>query len=65
MLLVVVALGQLLPMTADLQTGHAGVQSHLGHAGVLPQAQLVLGKPVRRQNLALVTIPLQRAHLRV
>lgn len=36
---------------------------HLDQRGVLPQAQLVLGVAVARQDLALVAVPLQRAHL--
>jgi hypothetical protein len=35
----------------------------LGHGGVPPEAQLVLAEAVAGQDLALVLVPLQRAHL--
>ena len=38
---------------------------NLRHRRVLPQAQLILRIPVARQQLSLVRVPLQRAHLRV
>ena len=42
-----------------------GELRHLGHGGVLPQAQLVLRVSVRREQLALVLVPLEGAHLGV
>ncbi len=37
---------------------------HLSHGGVAPEAQLVLAEAVAGQQLPLVPVPLQRAHLR-
>lgn len=41
----------------------AGELANLGHGGVLPQAQLVLAEPVGAEDLTLVGVPLQGAHL--
>ena len=46
-------------------TGVTPQLADLAHAGVLPDAQLVVNEPVRRQDLPLVRVPLQRTHLRV
>ena len=49
-------------LTGDALKSH-GNCAYLGHAGVLPQAQLVLRKAMAAQDLLLVRVPLQRAHL--
>ena len=41
----------------------AGHLSHLGHGGVLPEAQLVLAEAVAAEDLALVAVPLEGADL--
>lgn len=53
---------------AEREVEHAaGVAAELGHAdhgGILPDDELVLREAVRRDELALVGVPLQSAHLR-